>query len=212
MKIIYALLLASFSLSANANLISIDLFSVGDNLVTKDTKTGLEWLDLTETQNLSPRQILEGAGGWSANGFVYATTSQVTQLFLNSNNKATLTPPGEDVTEENLKGALNLLDLLGTTYVQNCCNNFSIVGNGFAGINEPGLDLIYGAAFGTNLNSTAGFFSIQAGTFSTEFSDPFLGSYLVRSVSAVPLPAAAPLFLSALGFMGFSAKFRKKKS
>lgn len=212
MKIIFAILFASISLSANANLKSIDLFSVGDNLVTKDSKTGLEWLDLTQTQNLSTKQILEGVGGWSGYGFVYATTSQVTQLFLNSNNKATLTPPGGDVTEENLKGALNLLDLLGTTYVQDCCNNFSIVGNGFAGINEPGSNLIYGATFGTNLNSTAGFFFVPDGVFSTEFSSPLMGSYLVRSVSPVPLPASAPLFLSALGLMGFSVRTSKMKS
>ncbi len=38
-----------FWANANAGLISIDWKTAGDNLITYDTNTGLNWLDLTET-------------------------------------------------------------------------------------------------------------------------------------------------------------------
>jgi hypothetical protein len=41
------------SLSANAELISTDWKTTGDSLATLDSETGIEWLDLTQTWNLS---------------------------------------------------------------------------------------------------------------------------------------------------------------
>ena len=42
----------------------------GDGLITIDMAAGLEWLDLTVTQNQSYASIAAGAGGWTtANGF-----------------------------------------------------------------------------------------------------------------------------------------------
>ena len=52
---------------------------------TFDPRTGLEWLDLTETLGLSVDQVLAGAGGWTtAEGFTYATQAQVLTLFGNA--------------------------------------------------------------------------------------------------------------------------------
>lgn len=52
---LYLLTVASFLLgsSANALLVEADLYAPGDALLTRDTRTGLEWLDLTQTRGLS---------------------------------------------------------------------------------------------------------------------------------------------------------------
>jgi hypothetical protein len=42
---------------ASADFVSADLYSVGDKLATIDTDTGLEWLKLTATDNMSIRQV-----------------------------------------------------------------------------------------------------------------------------------------------------------
>ncbi|HVP13991.1 MAG TPA: hypothetical protein VMS88_00525, partial [Terriglobales bacterium] len=58
--------------SAHADLVAADLFSAGDGLVTRDTDSGLDWLDLPGlTTNLSYDAIQGGAGGWIAGGWRY---------------------------------------------------------------------------------------------------------------------------------------------
>jgi len=65
---------------ANAALVKKDLFAAGDGLVTLDTATNLEWLDLTATRDLSVDAVLGGAGGWVNAGFQYASFGLVGQL------------------------------------------------------------------------------------------------------------------------------------
>jgi len=67
--------------SASAALIALDLFTAGDGLVTRDTETGLDWLDLTATLNLSYNDVEADTGGWLSLGFRHATGSQVCGLF-----------------------------------------------------------------------------------------------------------------------------------
>jgi hypothetical protein len=48
----------------DASLLSAhDLDTPGDKLLTFDSKSGLEWLDVPLTLGLSPNQVLSGAGG-----------------------------------------------------------------------------------------------------------------------------------------------------
>ncbi|MCW8854171.1 MAG: hypothetical protein OQK72_05690, partial [Gammaproteobacteria bacterium] len=47
----------TMSTSVNAAIISVDWQSAGDNLITQDTDSGLEWLDLTVTNGVSLSEI-----------------------------------------------------------------------------------------------------------------------------------------------------------
>lgn len=105
------ILLTSFN--TYAALIEQDWQNPGDGLLTRDTQTGLEWLDLTQTAGFSINEILGGTGGWIGGGFTYATDSQVGQLFLNSDpGNATLST---NHVLHNFNGAALLLSLLGCT-------------------------------------------------------------------------------------------------
>ena len=66
--------------AAHAALVKQDLLTAGDGLITLDTVTHLEWLNLTATQDLSVEQVLGGAGGWVGSGFEYASFGQVGQM------------------------------------------------------------------------------------------------------------------------------------
>jgi hypothetical protein len=67
---------------AAAQLSHVDLVpGSGDAKITLDAATGLYWLDLTETLNLSVPDILGGSGGWIAGGWRYATQVEICDLF-----------------------------------------------------------------------------------------------------------------------------------
>ena len=72
------------STNVNASIISTDWQTVGDNLITHDTVSGLDWLDLTETNNLSYNAVVSelGAGG-VYEGFRVATSAEVVALWSN---------------------------------------------------------------------------------------------------------------------------------
>ena len=62
---------------ANSAIVEADWQAVNDGLLTEDTSTGLKWLDLTETANMSFNDVsaLLGAGG-TFDGFRYATSAE----------------------------------------------------------------------------------------------------------------------------------------
>lgn len=66
---------------ASATLLVVDLLAPGDGLVTHDTETGLDWLDLTPTRGLSWDDVLGGAGGWVADGWRHANAAEVCDLY-----------------------------------------------------------------------------------------------------------------------------------
>ncbi len=196
---------------APAALVPMDLISVGDQLITLDTSTGLAWLDLTATMNLSVQDIRSGAGAWSARGFVYASSDQVRTLFLNADPGNVVINTGSDPTSSgNLLGAQRLLDLLGVTHPGPSGNEFDILGNGIVGVGEPGAGLAHFAVYGTNSDATVGYFFVPDGVASTSFKDPEVGSFLVLS----PVPEASQTWLFALGLplvaLGASARRRAR--
>lgn len=64
--------------NASAAIVSVDWKTAGDNLITRDTSSGLEWLDLTQTANLSFNDVTAQLGvGDTFEGWSYATGAQV---------------------------------------------------------------------------------------------------------------------------------------
>jgi len=83
LRLAHVLASALLALPAQAELVEIDLLAPGDGLITRDTETGLDWLDLDGvTTGLSYDAIQGGAGGWLASGWRYATEAEVCHLFV----------------------------------------------------------------------------------------------------------------------------------
>jgi hypothetical protein len=76
--------LAVTAFPASAALVQYGLMDREDGLVTRDTTSSLEWLDLTATQNKSYQDVIGGYGSYTTtHGFRVATHSEVRQLFQN---------------------------------------------------------------------------------------------------------------------------------
>ena len=58
MMVLVSAIVLPFSNFSSATLIELDLYHPGDKLITSDTDTGLYWLDLVVTQNLSYNDAL----------------------------------------------------------------------------------------------------------------------------------------------------------
>jgi hypothetical protein len=79
-----------FGLTATtyAALIEIDGWTVGDKRLTRDTNTGLDWMDLTVTVDKSIDNILVNHFGNLVDlGFRVATQTEVIGLFANAGAK-----------------------------------------------------------------------------------------------------------------------------
>lgn len=71
--------------TSRATLVSMDLFTPGDKLLTLDTDTNLEWLDLTLTVGQTYDTVAGGFGTYTtALGFSFANVTQVGQLYTNA--------------------------------------------------------------------------------------------------------------------------------
>lgn len=209
-SLVLAGLLAS-TLPINAEI--IDLGSI-----TRDTDTGLDWLDLTETAGRSYNDISSQFGvGGEFEGWRYATSVEAQTLWANIGvvNQSQF---GSDIptADPEYQYFLNAVDLLGNTFL-----NYDV---------NPELEFDYGVegitgtlvteGFGPDGAETIGMYH-QVGAASSTSSlygnqtnviwvgndaNSHLGSYLVAP-SAVPVPAAAWLFGSALiGLMGIKRK------
>lgn len=72
-----------FSSAAQAELVSTDWLANNDSKATLDTKTGLEWLDLSETRGKSVAQV-QALLNTEYSGWKIANEQQVFELFENS--------------------------------------------------------------------------------------------------------------------------------
>jgi hypothetical protein len=73
----------ALSMSANADIVSLDS-TFGLDTITRDTNTGLFWLDVTVTRELSHDQVAAQFNvGGTYQGFRYATTAELEQLITN---------------------------------------------------------------------------------------------------------------------------------
>ncbi len=83
-KLILVVTFLLFSSTAHATLIEKDFLSAGDALLTFDTETELEWLDVTHTLNLSFSDVQSELGeGGQFDGWRYATGMEIVDLWTN---------------------------------------------------------------------------------------------------------------------------------
>jgi hypothetical protein len=106
--------------SAHAELVATDWKNTGDGLATLDTATGIEWLDLTQTGNMSINQVesLTGVGG-TFEGWRLPTRAEVMQMMRNAfpTNSAQIQI-----------GSIHFLDNAPTVTVQEVNNFRSLLG------------------------------------------------------------------------------------
>ena len=103
---------STFATPASTSLVSEDFLTAGDGLLTLDTDTNLEWLDLTLTKGQSYNAVAAGYNGYTTtDGFVFANWDQVATLFTH----AGLPDHSGAFLASEYVPALNLISLIGCT-------------------------------------------------------------------------------------------------
>jgi hypothetical protein len=195
-----------------ATLVSADLNSAGDGLITIDKSTSLEWLDLTATVGQSRAQVL--ASSYVMQGFRYATQSEVTQLWEDAGSSGAV------------ESAALLIDLMGCTSSVIPSASGCIVPEGGTATQDWNIGF-----FGSG-PTDAGLVDILTGSpplfppgGTTDFDINFgahpeidilnrhdVGSYLVRdAISAVPEPDVWVMLIFGFGLTGGLLRYRRSQ-
>lgn len=214
-----------FSSGANAELVSTDYLSNGDDLVTLDTNTGLEWLDLTVTKYMSMASASSAfVGDSTQTGWRLPTEEEVAILF-----RSVFYP---DITTENYGGTVvNTDDISRIASIANMLGTSGVSGNAYftLGLHNSSSGVAASGFYkvGNNQEGSGSYVAYEnwmAGNLSVTIKDPSIGVWLVSdggasfgsvndpnisqyqdsAVSDVPAPA----ILSGLGFLLFG--LRKK--
>jgi len=197
-----------------AALVERDLFLSGDGLLTYDSITGYEWLDLTETKGLSYNYVAGQLGvGGAYEGFNIGSSTDIVSLFTSGGWTGALnTNHFNDQARAN--EALGLINLLGDTFMYDDGNGVTVnASHGYASDTDGTGYLHYDDSIA--LEQNIGFFYSRAwingpaydpnGTTGNQTN---IGTWLYRP-SAVPIPSALYLFGFALiGLMGAARKCR----
>jgi len=183
----------------NAALVNTDLVSgSGDGLVTRDTDSGLDWLDVPLTTNQTFDQVRTGS--YYQQGFRHATADELRTLFMH----AGIPDDGYDISVTHPTEAQAIMTLLGmTTSSAGRSSTYGFTGNDYFGNVVTTTNYPIGAQFSALLGkidfidlTAAGLGLIGEGHFTgghpfSDQADPSYGSFLVRPVS--PVDAASPI-------------------
>ena len=203
------LLMFGMANMANATLISQNLFNSGDHLLTSDTATGLSWLNVPLTLNVSYNDVMSGFGKYITElGFRYATDDEVGRLFSDAG-----------VVQGNIWGYWNfnnphytatfsLVSLLGVTY------SFDGLWTGTLGLTGSTTLSPSGGSHDVACdyyNNHADSLAFQAYfPMNDSGTNTFVGSFLVREPASAPLPPTVWLLGSGLlGLVGFRKNFMR---
>ena len=208
--------------SAHAALVSGNDGIYGAGALTLDAGTGLEWLDLTQSTNLSINDILAGAGSYIANGFHIATLSEVETLFTDGGWNG-VDDSANTGSVGHLAFVTQMQSLFGVTGTSGTPGE-TLFNEGFAltnvanRVSRPFLTLstdLAGAPAGRVACTTSGFntftnVNIFTGCrmdFIQKFT--FVGTYLARPTErTVPEPTMVALL--GLGLAGLSVVARRR--
>ncbi len=235
LKYALALMGLTLTVSANAAILSVNS-SFGANTITRDTDTGLDWLDVTESLALSYNQVTSQMGvGGTYEGWRYATMAELDQLIVNfgyvavskeCNNTALHCDSGYangvGGQEELIETMIRTLGDTGDAYFDNYNDDIDVDPNG-AGFTRGILGTNHSASYLYDIASISDRQQIHRADGTPDWDAPdqiftsanstgenavvnFTGSFLVQ-VSPVPVPASVWLFGSALvGLVGIKRR------
>lgn len=190
--------------AAHASLVEQDLLVAGDGLVTLDTATGLEWLDLTATQGLSVDKVLAGSGGWVDRGFEYAGFSQIGRLL----HDAGFSPSIDDFyylrsnsLVSDFPSAIAFVNDFGSTL--GSAQSIGFIAPFNCDYHDQATTCTDYVRIAASRSQDAGFVGADDGTFVTRAGQPYVGSFLIR---AVPEPATSATLLAGLGLLAALAR------
>ena len=193
------LTLVGLTLSLTANAAIVDMGNI-----TRDTATGLDWLDLTETNGRSFNDISSKLGASQEfDGWRYATADEVQTLWNNLGMPSGTYDSVQQTDIQQYQDFITASNLLGSTYNQ---YNSVVFDYGMSGMSEnsngSGQRYLFGMTHYIGNTNTS---TINRAVDESRVAG-WSGSYLVQP-AAVPVPAAAWLFGSALvGLAGIGRK------
>lgn len=199
---------------ADAALLERDWMSNGDGLLTYDSGTGLEWLDLNSTYGVSHNEMLTLLSpGQTYDGFRFATPDELITLLSHAGVSEAAGGGGTQGVYLGEHSQLSaFISLVGGGSVHYELNFTQTTANGHTvEISGTNTSVIFSALSYYDDGRT--FFSPRFGTVSPadyNYTDQNAGSWIVRDASVVPIPAAAYLFGSGLlGLIGLGTKKTK---
>jgi hypothetical protein len=184
-----------------ASILSVGDPVFGPDSITRDTESGLEWLDLTLTTNRSYNDLLgidgsnEFLPGGDFSGFCYATREELIAFWTNSG----IVNIPDGLLVENKIPVERLQSLIGITESDSPFEFFRTVGvYGYLQVLSNGDVIPFAAEI--YIDGGRGDAELNLGTYYTSTNE-HLGHWLVRDASQViPEPATLALFgLSLLG-------------
>jgi len=213
--LVAALLLAAPLANAESILLSKDLAARNDGLLTLDTATGLEWLDVPTTVGLSVQDVLNDTGGWISAGFHLASYNELSTLFLDGGMHGNVAGDGRgfllSMSGEDAAGA-STATLLGPTSPS--INRLNVFGNiatepcrsGTECDNKGPEITFYIRLIATESLS---WISVSDDSVDVDFHNSDTGNWLVRdSAQSVPEPGTMALF--AFGAAAFAFTRRRR--
>ena len=225
MKMFIAIALLLVAPLANARLVTRDLIARDDGLLTLDSSTGLEWLDVSLTKGLSVSDILAGQGGWLGAGFRYADFGDISTLFMDGAGMRPLNDDAEFGSKSFLEfmsgqgdAGLRMAAMLGPTDVY--LDTGRLITGGYVapipcgGWTSNVCDPTSGTYTSTytyyvRLNASSESSSVQIADGPVPLSRTDWGNYLVRETPhAVPEPSTSTLM--ALGLAAIAIATRRR--
>jgi hypothetical protein len=174
---------------------------------TYDPNTGLEWLDLNITAGESYINVLNGWGGYTTEGFRFATRNELIQLFTDAGASYIGFPASP--TTADLPAATLALSLLGTTLTNSTATESLFFYDPSSEPENPGNGYVPVASItvGTVLAGPwEGLFMVPGSFEFTDYTSLGTASALVR---VVPEPSAAMLLTACIG-LGLVVNHRRK--
>ena len=194
---------------SSASLIEVDFRTPGDGLLTLDTSTGLEWLDVIASENLSYNDVINGVGNdWlNGQGFRYANTDEVDLFFRHA---------GWDGNDQMVASSVAAANVILDLWSRSDALLNSADGTLFTRALTKTIhatDAVWTSGVTYPSEGTAQIRALFNGT-TVRNKHSGLGSALIRdtiNIPPVPLPAALPLFGTGLAVMGFIGWRRKRR-